>query len=166
MRVTTKTNENNLSYLFIIICVNSTCINFCVWGCHSLDSFFLWNFVICWKVDKAPTTHASPAKCIPPATLVLSSATCCNLEIPSVTYCTSLHQTGGQCNHLVSTVHPSAPTCTRAHKQLNALVNPNDQSYVFNQWKPRPMHACLWAVWCQYDTCVYIWLLCEESFEP
>ena len=79
--------------------------------------FFLWNFVICWKVDKAPTTHASPAKCIPPATLVLSSATCCNLEIPSVTYCTPLHQAGVQCNHLVSTVHPSAPTCTRAHKR-------------------------------------------------
>ena len=116
MSTTTKTNENTLSDLLIVICLNSTGINFCVWGCHSLDSF-LWNFVICWKVDKAPTTHASPAKCIPPATLVLSSATCCNLEIPSVTCCTSLHQAGGQCNHLVSTVHPSAPTCTRAHKR-------------------------------------------------
>ena len=62
------------------------------------------------------------------------------------------------CTRLVSSVTTWSPQCTLqlppAPGRTNALVNPNDQSYYdFNQWKPRPMHACLWVVWCQYDTC-------------
>ena len=81
-------------------------------GVSQFGFFFLWNFVICWKVDKAPTTHASSAKCIPPATLVLSSATCCNLEIPSVTYCNLVKPIVPHCTRLVASVTTWSPQCT------------------------------------------------------